>query len=766
MDDRIPILLASDREDVTRALSPGDGTGRFRVDSARVDGIDASSSAGEYGVALLDLVPNTPRAMALSRRLRSANGQLEVIAIVADERSGFEAVRAGAFDFVVWPLLDVQSLWTVVTGCARKLSPVSSYTPAALGRWRIVKRLGAGGMAEVFLAEQPGSPEPVVVKCLLPEIALEPEFVEMFTAEARLSAMLDHPNVVKVLDFGGADGQLFMVMEYVEGRNLEQILRNAVRLPPALACWVAAEIARGLGYAHSKTDAAGKPLSIIHRDVNPPNILVSDGGRVKLTDFGIAKTSGARTQTTHGAMKGKLDYMSPEQVEGSSIDGRADLFALGSVLYLLLSGVHPFRATTALQTLQKIRAARCEPPSAAHPQVPKSLDPILMRALARDPAQRYARAADFEGELRAWVVTNGDPVGEAALASFVHGIFAPDPARDAIARVPTRKVTLPPEGGDGTTRMPKVTNLVPTAVVPVEASSGGTTLPRESTVVSVAAPTVAESTVISTQLPEDTFVGADSLRRPRGDTVVRANAVPDLPEDTVSNPIARPPVPVATRAPREDTVSAPEAATWNEVSEERGTITHGEAVKSPFAFRRKDPTSKPRPWGMYSMVAGFVMVIAIGVLSRPRDPSRLASASPVTTREETPEDTPQATPEATPERTPERTPVATVRTPIPTPARTAVALSTPVRTATPRPTPNATPKALRKGTLSIWLVGGWASISIDGKATGMNAPLVGLEVAEGKHRVTLENAGLGFRRDYDVVIQPGRESKLTVSLSN
>ncbi|WP_395854096.1 protein kinase [Cystobacter fuscus] len=275
-----------------------------------------------------------------------------------------------------------------------------------MATYRLIRKLAVGGMAEVFLAKVVGAEgcdKSVAVKRILPSMARDREFVELFLREARLTVCLQHPNVVQVLDLGALEGQYYMVMEWVEGENLRALQRGAAARGLLLGlrevCFIVQQLAEGLAYAHGRVDAAGRPLHIIHRDVNPSNVLVSSRGEVKLADFGIAKALNAQSGTQVGVVKGKAGYLAPEQVKGAEVDQRADLFLTGLLLYELLSGRQLFQGTDSFQTLRAIAqfdVRRLVP----LPGVPAALWSIITRALAPDPAARFQRARDLADALR------------------------------------------------------------------------------------------------------------------------------------------------------------------------------------------------------------------------------------------------------------------------------------------------------------------------------------------------------------------------------
>jgi serine/threonine protein kinase len=286
--------------------------------------------------------------------------------------------------------------------------------PERFGRYVLLDRIAVGGMAEVFRAVMPGAEgfrRTFVVKRILGHLCETGDFVEMFVREARICALLNHPSIVQVYDFGNVDGTYFLAMEYVRGRDLQQVLRQLRQakqaFPVALAASVAREVADGLGYAHELAGPDGKSLNIIHRDVSPSNIMCSSAGGVKLLDFGIAKAIGEAPadRTERGAFKGKHAYMAPERIKREPIDGRSDLFSLGVVLWEMLTGRRLFRGANDLETLKNVLEAVIPVPSSLRPEVPPALDAIVMRALERDPAARtpsgQAMADDLEETLQA-----------------------------------------------------------------------------------------------------------------------------------------------------------------------------------------------------------------------------------------------------------------------------------------------------------------------------------------------------------------------------
>jgi eukaryotic-like serine/threonine-protein kinase len=280
--------------------------------------------------------------------------------------------------------------------------------PQRFGRYVLLDRMGLGGMAEVFRAIMPGAggfQRTFVVKRILAERAAAPDFVEMFIREARICALLQHPNIVQVFDFGHVDGSYFLAMELLRGRDLAMMLRSLRErkrhFPVAVAAFIAHQVAQGLAYAHALTTPDGQPLDIVHRDVSPSNIMCLRTGGVKLLDFGIAKavTDAESDHTEQGVFKGKLSYMAPERLRGEDHDGRVDLFALGAVLWELLVGRRLFYGKTELERIRAVTELVVPPPSKLRPEVPASLDAVVMKALERDPEKRYRTGAEMADAL-------------------------------------------------------------------------------------------------------------------------------------------------------------------------------------------------------------------------------------------------------------------------------------------------------------------------------------------------------------------------------
>ncbi|MFN2386485.1 MAG: TonB family protein [Thermoanaerobaculia bacterium] len=361
---------------------------------------------------------------------------------------------------------------------AAEPAPISGSGPDRFGQYQLIERIASGGMAELYKARRTGVEgfqKIVAIKKILPHMADNEEFIAMFADEAKLAAQLNHPNIVHIYDLGKIEeGGYFIAMEYVDGRDLRTILQagrdNGAPLPTPLAVYIAAKVAAALDYAHRRRDHDGHELNIVHRDVSPQNILISFEGDIKLCDFGIAKAASKASQTQSGALKGKVQYMSPEQAWGQPLDRRSDLFSLGAVLCEMLTGEKLFRGDSDLTILEKVRAAEVAPPSQSNPDVPRTLDSIVLRALAREQEDRYANASDLLRDLEAVLYAYIPAPGSADLAIYLHRLGTEEAAA-AEARQREAARARPPEEPDRKRRS-KTAPLArrPTDATPIAAS--------------------------------------------------------------------------------------------------------------------------------------------------------------------------------------------------------------------------------------------------------------------------------------------------------
>ena len=312
---------------------------------------------------------------------------------------------------------------------------------ADFGRYRLVEMIGKGGMAEVFRAVAQGMQgfeRVFVIKRIRPDRSDSPKFVQMFCEEARISALLHHPNIVQVYDFGQIEGAYFMAMEYLRGKDLSTVMR-ALRgeheaMPPSLAAFIAREVARALHHAHTAVQPDGEPGGIVHRDVTPSNIMLLWTGGVKILDFGIAKAAALARPEEGKLMKleGKLAYLSPEQVRGTELDGRSDIFSLGVVLWEMVAGQRLFAGASELETMRNVLTQPIPEPSRRREGVPAALDAIVARALAREPARRYDSAEALADDLDQFLIET--PSADRAVPQLLEQLFGAAPQDDGEAR--------------------------------------------------------------------------------------------------------------------------------------------------------------------------------------------------------------------------------------------------------------------------------------------------------------------------------------------
>ncbi len=330
-------------------------------------------------------------------------------------------------------------------------------------------------MAEVFKARmrgEEGFEKIVAIKRIVPHMAANEAFITMFVDEAKLAAQLNHNNITHIYDLGKVEAWHYIAMEFVEGKDLRTLLKlgkeRSYPLPPELALFIAAKIANALDYAHRRPAADGTELNLVHRDVSPQNILISYEGDIKLCDFGIAKAASKVSTTISGALKGKLQYMSPEQAWGKRVDRRSDIFSLGAVLHEMLTGAPLFEGDTDMSILERVREGEVEPPSRRGVEVSRRVDQIVLKALAKNPQERYQNASEMEKDLHAVLYAFQPSPGPADVAIYLHRLLeAPessptgdeidaafDAARDAApppaaAPVLSEEGQGPPDPADG-----------------------------------------------------------------------------------------------------------------------------------------------------------------------------------------------------------------------------------------------------------------------------------------------------------------------------
>jgi serine/threonine-protein kinase len=318
-------------------------------------------------------------------------------------------------------------------------SPVETF-----GRYELLRKLATGGMGQVFLARQKGPvgfQKLLVVKRLLPHLSEDTDFIKMFLDEARIAGILNHPNIAQIYELGDVDGVLYIAMEYVQGEAISQVNARANQrkggLPLGLKCRIIADAAAGLDHAHQARSPSGRKLGLIHRDVSPQNVLVGFNGNVKLIDFGVAKVSNKLSHTVVGTIKGKHAYMSPEQARDEELDARSDVYGLGIVFYELLTSQRLFKRESDMATLKAVVGAKVIPPSEAVPGIPKSLDAVVMKALARRREERFQSAGELQLALEDFLLAERLPGTPAHLTAFMKELFSSELEEERFASEPT-----------------------------------------------------------------------------------------------------------------------------------------------------------------------------------------------------------------------------------------------------------------------------------------------------------------------------------------
>ncbi|HEX8699683.1 MAG TPA: serine/threonine-protein kinase, partial [Myxococcaceae bacterium] len=350
-----------------------------------------------------------------------------------------------------------------------------------IGKYVVRRKLAEGGMAEIYLAASQGAEgfeKEVVIKRVRSFLATDPGFVDMFIAEARLASQLNHANVVQIFDFAKHEDTYYLAMEYVRGCSLADLAKKCKDLmepmPPVLVAHIGAEVARGLHYAH-RLKVNGEPLFLVHRDVTPHNVLLSFDGAVKLTDFGIAKAG--NKLTSPGMLKGKFAYMSPEQSRGEAVDARTDVFALGIVLWEMLTKSRLFDGDSDLAVLRSVQQSGITHPARINPDVPPDLDAVVMKALERDLDARFQTAGELERALVQCVLNHARSADDTDLSSFVRRVYIGGiPSAMALPAVPDR--TQRAGGAKQPSQEPVPARREPTAVMPGAQSRSKSSMPR------------------------------------------------------------------------------------------------------------------------------------------------------------------------------------------------------------------------------------------------------------------------------------------------
>ena len=311
-----------------------------------------------------------------------------------------------------------------------------------IGKYRILKRLAVGGMAEIYMAETPktsGINKQVTIKRILPQYSNKPDFIEMFEKEAEICSNLQHSNIINIFDFGMDNDQFYLVMEYVKGNNLRQIINQTKKkrrpFPISHAVHIIQEAALGLDYAHRCIDKkTTKPLYIIHRDISPQNVMVSFEGEIKILDFGIAKAENKIESTRSGTLKGKFAYMSPEQVDGVKLDSRTDVFSLGTILWEMLTYRRLFKGSNEIESLKKIIKGSIPSVRKYNPNISSVLDGICQKALMKDRSLRYKSAADFQKDLNLFLNRTYPSFSKQDFSLFMKEMYTDEILKDQTAQ--------------------------------------------------------------------------------------------------------------------------------------------------------------------------------------------------------------------------------------------------------------------------------------------------------------------------------------------
>ena len=290
-----------------------------------------------------------------------------------------------------------------------------------IGRYRILNRVAVGGMAEIFRAETTAG-KIIAIKKILPEHTNNQKFIRMFFDEAKIMLTLKHPNIVQLYDFGRVENDYFLAMEWVEGKPLSSLIhqqkKQRVPFPPGLVCYIALEIICGLEYAHTRRDSYNRELGIVHRDISPPNILVSKEGEVKIADFGIAKAASNVSFTNPGILKGKYSYMSPEQANGKNLDARSDIFSCATMFYEMLASTRLFLGDTDLATLYNVRKKKIPSLAGHNVSIPSDFEKVIMRGLRRSRFSRYQSTREMANDLENVYNSNFADISSESLKGF------------------------------------------------------------------------------------------------------------------------------------------------------------------------------------------------------------------------------------------------------------------------------------------------------------------------------------------------------------
>lgn len=416
-----------------------------------------------------------------------------------------------------------------------KLDPGSPSDPVPFGKYLLMGLIARGGMAEVYRARSRTSTRLYAIKCMRPQLAKETRFVEMFVREGKLAVLLENENIVRTYEIGRTEGRYFIAMEYIGGKDLTQVLRRCqeqgARIPVPHACFIAAKMAEGLHYAHTLSDGDGRPLAIVNRDVSPSNVRIGYDGEVKLLDFGIAQAM-VKFTSEIGVLKGKFSYMSPEQIRGMPVDARTDVFSTGIILHEMLTTEKLFRGDTEFQLMERVRNAEVVPPSKFNRRVPEELDRVVLKALARDVADRYQSAAELAQDLYRFLTPYRFEPKE--LMEQIRELFRADYEREVKETLACQHALLP-AGGDREASMVVAAGALPTdGVAMVVTQDDGGIVESVSGMESTAPHSVgAPLPRLATEKPVSTLSNPPLPPQEEGRNAGSANAQPQTPHEPI-----------------------------------------------------------------------------------------------------------------------------------------------------------------------------------------------------------------------------------------
>jgi len=482
--------------------------------------------------------------------------------------------------------------------------------PIKFGKYVLLERINVGGMAEVFKAKSfgvEGFQKMLAIKRILPNIAEDEEFITMFIDEAKIAVQLSHANIAQIYDLGKIDDSYFIALEFIHGKDLRTIWdrhkKRGLLLPIPMSVYIMSRTCEGLDYAHRKKDASGRGLNIVHRDISPQNILISYEGEIKIIDFGIAKAANKASKTQAGILKGKFGYMSPEQVRGLPLDRRSDVFSAGIVLYELLTGERLFVAESDFSTLEKVRNVEILPPSTYNRKIPDALEKIVLKALSKDPDDRFQNAYEMQEDLQRFLILNKTNFARKDLANYMKRAFKADIERSIKRHAEYQKITPEDLEEEDT-----LSGQTAPAHKPAGQPRSATTLPNRRAPVGMPPPTVAPTTDIG-PATEQVFLGDDDEdddietvvfdpREAQIDTSRPATSPPELvppPLATKKTTPSKPSSPINDLAfldednPDEEAITMPGGISAPEIKDE---ILSGYDMQDPFENAPPQKTSR------------------------------------------------------------------------------------------------------------------------------------------------------------------------------